>query len=48
METPKITQNKGVIDLAAVRSALLTQENCSSAKFDAFTPSEEFGLIGGL
>ena len=35
-ETPKITQNEGVIDLAVIRTALLTEENCSSAKFDTF------------
>ena len=37
-ETPKITQNEGVIDLVAIRSALLTEENCSFAKFDTFPP----------
>ena len=37
-KAPKITQNEGVIDLAAVRSALLTEENCSSAKLDTFPP----------
>ena len=37
-ETRKITQNEGVIDLAAIRSALETEENCSSAKLDLFPP----------
>ena len=37
-ETPKITQNEGVKDLVAIRSALLTLGNCSSAKFDTFPP----------
>ena len=37
-ESPKITQNKGVIDLVAIRSALLKEENCSSAEFDTFPP----------
>ena len=37
-ETPKITQNEGVIDLVAIRSELLTEENCGSAKIDTFLP----------
>ena len=35
-ETPKITQNEDVIDLAAIRSTLSMDEICSSAKFDTF------------
>ena len=35
-ETPKITQNEDVIDLAAIRSTLSMDEICSSAKFDSF------------
>ena len=37
-KTPKKTQNEGAIDLAAIRSALLAEENCNSAKFDIFPP----------
>ena len=35
-ETPKITQNEDVIDLAAIRSTLSMDEICRSAKFDTF------------
>ena len=38
-DTPKITKNEGVLDLAAIRSALLTEENCSSTNFDTSFPS---------
>ena len=41
METPKITQNEGVIDLAEIRSASVTKKNCSSAKFDTFPPERD-------
>ena len=41
METPKITQNEGVKDLAAIKSGLLTEENCSSVKFDTFPPMRD-------
>ena len=36
-EILQVTQNEGIIfDLAAIRSVLLTDENCSSTKFETF------------
>ena len=36
MKTPKTTQNEGVLDLAAITSALLTEEYYSLSNSDTF------------
>ena len=40
-ETPNITQTEGVVELGAIRSVLLMEENCSCAKFNTFPTARD-------